>query len=210
MKITVNFKTIREFGLWMVLALMVVLSCQETMVGEDPLFIPETRSMQNYHCFVEVPAGDNIPISYDISCHCLDTLKVNNQWATLPYLPYPVNRGFIPVKNTDGTLIKIPVWVLGKRLPAGSSAEVRLLGYMDYTEDNIKKSEVLAVPVSNALITVPVQKFKDFIIEYDAVKYALEHWLRNRNGLGRMTHFQWEDEQKAKEFVENQINNNTG
>jgi inorganic pyrophosphatase len=210
MNYSVILKTIFGFSSISLLIIFAFLGCEEGVINQEALVIPESRSGQNYHCFVEVSAGDNVPIHYDAQCHCLDTLKRDSLWAVLPYLPYPVNRGFIPVTGKDSTITKIPAWILGKRLLAGTYTEVSLLGYMDYTEDNVAKSEVLVVPVMNELITVPVTKFKDFIIEYDAVKYAIEHWLRNRNGLGKMTFLQWEDEQKAREFVEQLINNKNG
>lgn len=194
-----------DFKIYFLLAL-IWTACQgdpaEKPSAAASYVIPELFKDSAYQVFVETPIGSTMSFTYDIERGVFDTVNKDGDGA---YLPYPLNYGFFPVKSND-TIKKMPVWVLGKRLPQGTTLAVQLLGLVEYVDRNLTHREWLVVPQEKSIQTVHSTQFRDFIILHDPVKFTFEYWLKNRHGTGSVSQIVWYDEEKALTFLQEEIN----
>ncbi len=160
----------------------------------------------HFQVMVEVPVGSNIITSYNLDAQKIDTLIQDSLPLLLEYLPYPVNQGFIATIAADSSFQKTIVWILGRQIKPGQVIQSLPLAMMQYEDSGKEHIEFLMIPRSRDLRTVNVEKFRDLIIEYDPVKYNIEHWLRNRYEIGRISSFVWKDEAEAGEALMALIN----
>lgn len=191
-------------GLWLMLFFF---GCQpnETRSVDRSYKVPESVIDSQYQVFIETPAGSFQTWSFDISKNSFDTLASGDRGLKSDYLPYPLHAGFIPFWKSD-SLTKIPVWILGQPAHSGDTLSVQLLGMIEYRDQNVGRKELLVVPVNTEKQTIRVNRFRDFIISYDPVKFMFETWLKNRHGIGSVTQLKWQDEDKAKEYLDERLN----
>ena len=190
-----------------ILLALIWASCQDDAERKPPngssYAIPELFRDSTYQVLVETSVGSTIPLSYDIEHGILDT--VSDEFGDGAYLPYPVNSGFFPVKSKN-TIKKIPVWILGKRLPEGTTLAVQLLGLVEYVDRNMARREWLVIPQEKKIQTIRSIRFRDFIILHDPLKFTFEYWLKNRHGIGSVSQIVWHDEEKAMALLQEEIN----
>jgi hypothetical protein len=163
--------------------------------------IPHLLYRSFYQVFVETPAGNLQTLSFNAKTGMIDTLTEEEGGLRNDYLPYPVNSCFFPLIRDD-SLLKIPAWLVAGRMTAGDTLAVRMLGMVEYREQGISRQECLVIPVDPALQTIRSERFRDFIIQYDAVKFMFETWLKNRHGIGQVSQLSWKDEVEAANYLE--------
>ncbi len=183
-------------NLLLIPTLICVFACTSREVNLEPNKPSYLNPESPLEAFIEISAGSNIMMSYDLESGELDTIRVNAKPRVLEYLPYPANSGFL-LTEKDGQDLKLPVWILCQRLNPGEIVEITMLGLLDYTEERVQKSVWLAVPKDETLKTVDATDFKDFIIRYDPVKFMLEYWIKNLNGIGKVSQIVWHDGETA-------------
>jgi hypothetical protein len=204
--------TIREGVVMLIIAMIVSVSTvgcdRQVPIGYVPsktLKIPRLEIDSVYQVFVETPAGLSTTLSYNQHDNQFDTLTETQGGLKQDYLPYPLNACFFPLWMQD-SLVKLPAWLLSRSLPAGDSIKINLLGMIEYKESGVSKKELLVLPVDAKYQTIQVDRFRDFIILYDPVKFIFETWLKNRHGIGLVSQMNWQDEEKAREYLESMIN----
>ncbi len=185
--------------------LLVSKGCASNEPAETPdvksFVIPQLQFDSLYQVFVETPAGDMLTLSYNAKTNEMDTFAAQEGGLRKDYLPYPLNSCFFPVMQND-SLIKVPAWLIAARLTTGDTLAVKILGIIEYREKAILRRECLVVPADQVLQTINVERFKDFIIQYDDIKFMFETWLKNRHGLGQVSQLSWNDEEYAKKYLE--------
>ena len=167
--------------------------------------IPDSPTDSSYQVFVETPAGDLQSLSYNVINENFDTLSVAEGGLKPDYLPYPLNACFFAARQND-SLVKIPAWLLSARLEPGATLSVKIIGMIDYREAGISHQEFLVIPEDRAKQTVQTDRFRDFMIAYDPVKFMFETWLKNRHGIGTVSQINWQDEEKARQFLDKRLN----
>ena len=179
--------------------IVVLIACAEEVVTErgPSMQLPSTKNGEYFQVYVETALGSHHLLNYRVGDEILDTL-----FETDIILPLPVNAGFIPLRSQD-SLIKIRSWIIGKRMEPGDTLTVRIIGLIKYQLDELQHQDLVVVPVEDHLATVAVQRFRDFIIGYDPVKFSFEYWLRNHRGRGSLTQLAWEDEEQASAYLNN-------
>lgn len=205
MIVTVLHKTNLLYTLMIAGLLLVLKGCAGNEQPETPdsraLMVPHLRFDSLYQVFVETPAGDMLTLSYNAKTNQMDTLAAQEGGLRKDYLPYPVNSCFFPVMQND-SLTKIPAWLIAARLTTGDTLAVKMLGVIEYREKAVLRRECLVVPADPVLQTINVERFKDFIIQYDDIKFMFETWLKNRHGLGQVSQINWNDEEYATKYLE--------
>ncbi|MBK8503002.1 MAG: hypothetical protein IPL46_12765 [Saprospiraceae bacterium] len=196
----------------LIILAMVILStlgCDQSKpignVTPKVLSIPSLRLDSLYQVFVETPAGSSTTLSYNHHDNRFDTLTLPLGGLKHDYLPYPLNACFFPLWIQD-SLVKVPAWLLSTSVPAGGSIRINILGIIEYKESGVSKKELLVLPNDAQYQTIQVDRFRDFIILYDPVKFIFETWLKNRHGIGLVSQMNWQDEEKAREYLESIIN----
>lgn len=205
MIVTVLHKTNLLYILMIAGLLLVSKGCAGNEPPETPdsrsLMVPHLRFDSLYQVFVETPAGDMLTLTYNAKTNQMDTLAEQEGGLRKDYLPYPVNSCFFPVMKND-SLIKVPAWLIAARLTTGDTLAVKMLGVIEYREKAVLRRECLVVPADPVLQTIKVEQFKDFIIQYDDIKFMFETWLKNRHGLGQVSQINWNDEEYATKYLE--------
>lgn len=185
--------------------LLVSTGCENGASSPPPKVVPAVRDHAPYPAFIETPSGDMQTLSFNLETEVFDTLGPEAGGLRPDYLPYPLNAGFLPA-HQDAGVQKLPVWVLGKRLSPGDTLSVQILGLIEYVENGTMHEDFVAVPSETGMQTIKVQRFRDFMIDYDAVRFMFETWLKNRNGIGAVSRISWMDEDKAQDKLSSIFN----
>jgi len=186
---------------------MVILgiSCGEKL-HSDPwnqsIVLPSGTAGEHFHAVIEIPAGESFQFYYNPLNETLDTLTENGGPISLQYLPHPVNTGFIPATDPNsGKFMRIDVFVLARRLDPGKSYLVTPMALMSFYEFGTSREIVLAVPFEQKYKLIPATSFQHLLFEYDPLKFAIQHWITYRRGLGSVHSFRWSDELVAGAFL---------
>ncbi len=201
MNISVSCATVLLRFRLMFLIPPMVLACQNTNLrnaGSISIPLPPTKLDGTYQAMIETGMGDFTRHTYNLTSKTIDTILPLD---TTSFLPLPINLGFI-AKEQDDQIIKIPTWVIGKRIDPGKTLSIVPLGLLQYEEAGKSIEVAVVVPQDPNLKTISAVKFQTFIIDYDSLKFSIEYWLRHRHGLGSISRLAWEDELKALEYLE--------
>jgi inorganic pyrophosphatase len=119
----------------------------------------------------------------------------------IDFLPYPVNYGFVPSTRMDkgrgGDGDPLDVLVLAETMPSGTVLEVIPLGLFRLQDGGEWDNKVLATPADPALRIIRAGNWRDFQMQYSAIRHMLEYYFLYYDGLGVMTVMGWEDEHAA-------------
>ena len=105
--------------------------------------ILETGDIQNnlVNAVVEIPTGSNLKIEYDRERACFKVDRVEPA-----IYPKPMNYGFIPrTLDLDGDELDILV-ITSVAIPTGVWVECRVIGILNFIDDNEEDYKILAVP----------------------------------------------------------------
>jgi inorganic pyrophosphatase len=201
-----------SFRRWLIIVLSLQLvsgSCVRN-VHSDPwnrtIVLPTSMSGDHFNVVIENPAGESFQVYYNPQNETLDTLVENGVPTGLSFLPFPVNTGFIPAPDpATGEFRRIDVFVLGKRLNPGKSYLVNPMALMSFYEAGAQRDIVLAVPFDEEYKLIPATSFQNLLFEYDPLKFAIQHWITYRKGLGSVHTFRWSDERVATMFLEKKL-----
>ncbi len=182
------------------LVLLLIVGChkQPESSSEPSLVLPKMRDQDGYMAYIENSVGSHLTQRYNLETGRLDTVEIKSPLL----LPYPVNQGFVPVFSESQSLSKVNTWIIGKGLLPGDTVGIIPIALLDYTLDGQRHQEVVAVPVLDQYQTLAPLPFREFIIEYDPLKYHFEYWLRNRGKTGRVSQMTWDDEESALELLQ--------
>lgn len=177
--------------------LFLTIGCGEK---EDTLLfqLPPSYSNGAYNVIIETSAGEHLLQSFEIESNTFDTCFQDDLAKRIGFLPLPVNMGFLPsYAGFDSVFQKIQVWMISERMETGSVIAASPLGKLNYIESGQECDAYVMIPNDPLLRTVDASSFEDFTIRFDPVKYAFEYWLRNKNGVGKISRIRWEDESVA-------------
>ncbi len=155
---------------------------------------------------VEIPSGTNLKIEYNKTQKVFAPDQVDGQDRVIQFLPYPGNYGFVPstlmdeARGGDGDALDI--LVLGEAVPTGTVLKVLPVGTLMLRDRGEIDTKIIAVPYAEADRTMPVDEFKDLLLEYDPVRRIVEEWFTHYKGFQQVEFVGWEDEQYAFREIE--------
>ncbi len=183
----------------LLLAPLFLAACGSGGRPMGPVHLPTHPVLEDgYQALVLTPAGANELYTYDAAQARWDTVRP--VWLQR-YLPTPAHQAAIMVKGNDGWS-SVPVWVLGKDFARGSVVEIDVVAGISYVDSGGRSVEYFALPKAGELRTVEAPTFLAFMLQYDAVKFMLEYWFRNRQGVGTVMQLQWLDEGEAGAYLD--------
>jgi len=93
------------------------------------------------------------------------------------------------------------ILILGKKLDTGSTEYIRPIGAMKYTEDDIEKMLIVAIPTNPQLRTIDVDDLVDFSVKYGSIKRIIEQWYASYRGLGKNRIIGWDNKTVALDVL---------
>jgi len=183
-------------------------SCQleQTPDGKAIYQLPALTDAGNLNVVVEIPAGTNHKIEFDVTEKAFKNDQLNGQDRVINFLPYPGNYGFIPStlmdKNRGGDGDALDILVIGESQATGSVVESKPIAALMLKDGDEIDTKIIAVPVDSTLQVFQVEDFTDFSVRCSPAKYMVEQWFTNYKGLGQMEFLGWRDEKYAMDEVQ--------
>lgn len=188
------------FRLWLLPALLLVFSCNETS-QKKALPTNTFNEDGSINAYIEIPAGGNVKYEYDGDRGTLEPDRVDNKDRVIDFLPYLGNYGFITgtkmKKSEGGDGDALDVLVLSQSVEKGTNMEILPIAVILLEDGGEKDHKIIAVPFDASKRTINVEKFSAFITRYNAAQYIVQEWFLNYKGLGKMKLLGWKDEQYA-------------
>lgn len=189
--------------------LALLFSCEPPRPNYDTLPAMEGEAVNTV---VEIPAGTNLKIEYDKAKKDFAPDILDGKERVIQFLPYPGNYGFIPSTLMDaeqgGDGDALDVLVLGPAQPTGSVLKVLPVGALMLRDRGEIDTKIIAVPFAEEDRVMPIDEFKDLLLEYDPVRRMVEEWFTHYKGFQQVEFMGWEDEQFAKREIEKWSVNN--
>lgn len=134
-----------------------------------------------------------------------ETYTWDGNFQSLPSptaLPAPGYFGYFPQQTTQAGQQPFEMLLLGQRISTGTNA-VAPLGILRYRERESGKEGalVVAVPLRASEKTVMAVTFREFLMEYDALKRTIEIWVQQAAGFSSREILRWEDEAVAVKAI---------
>ena len=155
---------------------------------------------------VEIPAGTNVKLEYDIETNTFPVDKKNGKDRVIEFLPYPGNYGFIPStimnmsRGGDGDAVDI--LLLSEHLPTGTIIEVLPIGVLVLEDSGEKDSKIIAVPIDESLRIMRTHSYESFHSEFFEAKQLIQSWFLGYKEGSVIKFISWEDEKAAKIEIE--------
>ncbi len=157
------------------------------------------------YAVIEVPAGKSEVLKFDFTA---DRLEPTGD--TLHFLPFPGNFGFMLRRGAfDQELTRtdhLSCLVLSSALNPREILPVFPVGVLMMEEGDNREDLIICIPESKALQTLPIRDFVDFMTEYEAVRFQIQHWFSNFRGANAVHILGWEDEDYASRLIEQKGN----
>lgn len=188
----------------LIVVTFLAFSCQNQ--GNKEIYRLPAVENGTINVVVEIPAGTNKKIEYDVESGLFKPDQKNGQDRIVAFLPYPGNYGFIPstlmdeARGGDGDALDI--LVVGPSQPTGGVVKAIPLGTLLLKDNGELDTKIIAVPASLEERTLKADNFLDLMLEHDAAKRIIEEWFLNYKGTGQMELIRWEDENYAMKEIE--------
>ena len=155
---------------------------------------------------VEIPAGTNVKLEYDIETNTFPVDKKNGKDRVIEFLPYPGNYGFIPSTIMDmsrgGDGDAVDILLLSEHLPTGTIIEVLPIGVLVLEDSGEKDSKIIAVPIDESLRIMRTHSYESFHSEFFEAKQLIQSWFLGYKEGSVIKFISWEDEKAAKIEIE--------
>ena len=130
---------------------------------------------------VEIPAGTNVKLEYDIETNTFPVDKKNGKDRVIEFLPYPGNYGFIPSTIMDisrgGDGDAVDILLLSEHLPTGTIIEVLPIGILVLEDSGEKDSKIIVVPIDESLRIMRTHSYESFHSEFFEAKQLIQLWF---------------------------------
>ena len=160
----------------------------------------------NLQMVVEIPAGTNVKLEYDIETNTFPVDKKNGEDRVIEFLPYPGNYGFIPSTfmdiNRGGDGDAVDVLLLSEHLPTGTIIEVLPIGILVLEDSGEKDSKIIVVPIDESMQIIRTHSYESFHSEFLEVKQLIQLWFLAYKEASVMKLISWEDEKAARIEIE--------
>lgn len=121
---------------------------------------------------------------------------------TLEFMTYPMNVGIYKNNRKQERL----VYIIGKRLSRGSKVGFEPVGLINVIgSDGSTEKRVIARPFDLEKATAKMSNYLELISAHYGVQQVLEAWIKNEKGYGSVNEIQWQDEEKAKEYLDQSV-----
>lgn len=148
------------------------------------------------YAVVEVPAGTSEVQRFNFA---EDRLEPTGD--TLSFLPFPGNFGFMLRRDAFEQQLSradhFSCLVLSSALNPQEILPVHPVGVLMIEDRGKREDLIICIPESKALQTLPIRDFVDFMTEYEAVRFQIQHWFANFRGTNAVHILGWEDEEYA-------------
>lgn len=176
-------------------------SCQNT----DYKSLPTKSEKGFYKAVIEIPAGTNHKIEYDINKKEFLCNQVNGKDRIVDFLPYPANYGFIPstlmdtAKGGDGD--PIDVLVISESLPTKTVLEIIPIAVIYMVDDNEADYKILAVPLDEKLRVIKALSYEELLFNYPKIPEIISNWLISYKGTDKVTIDRWASANEAISMI---------
>jgi inorganic pyrophosphatase len=155
---------------------------------------------------VEIPAGTNVKLEYDIERNTFPVDKKNGEDRVIEFLPYPGNYGFIPSTVMDirrgGDGDAVDVLLLSEHLPTGTIIEVLPIGILVLEDSGEKDSKIIVVPIDESMRIMRTNSYESFHSDFIEAKQLIQLWFLAYKEDSVMKFTSWEDEKAARIEIE--------
>ncbi len=188
----------------LILIICLLLSCQN-QTNKQNYSLPAIEE-DAINVIVEIPAGTNKKIEYDIASGTFKADQLNGEDRVVAFLPYPGNYGFVPStlmdeeKGGDGDALDI--LVIGSSQSTGSVVKAKALAALLLKDNGELDTKIIAVPADPQERTLAATNFLELMLDHDPAKRIIEEWFLNYKGKGQMELIRWEDENYAMQEIE--------
>ncbi|OFX49762.1 MAG: hypothetical protein A2046_11445 [Bacteroidetes bacterium GWA2_30_7] len=177
--------------------LLFLYSCD----NQDYKSLPLRSEKGFYKAVIEIPAGTNHKIEYDIKQKKFLCNQANGKDRIVDFLPYPANYGFIPstlmdtLKGGDGD--PLDVLVISESLPTKTVLEIIPIAIIYMIDDNEVDYKILAVPLKENLRVIKALSYEELLFNYPKIPEIISDWLINYKGTGKVTIERWASANEA-------------
>lgn len=186
------------------LSLCLLLSCQN-QTNKKNYSLPALEE-NTINVIVEIPAGTNTKIEYDIASGTFRPDQVDGKDRVVAFLPYPGNYGFVPSTLMDeergGDGDALDILVVGSSQPTGSVIQAKAIGALLLKDKGELDTKIIAVPAQAEQRTLAADNFLELMLDHDPAKRIIEEWFLNYKGKGQMELIRWEDENYAMQEID--------
>ena len=155
---------------------------------------------------VEIPAGTNVKLEYDIETNTFPVDKKNGKDRVIEFLPYPGNYGFIPSTIMDisrgGDGDAVDILLLSEHLPTGTIIEVLPIGVLVLEDSGEKDSKIIVVPIDESLRIMRTHSYESFHSEFFEAKQLIQLWFLGYKEGSVIKFISWKDEKAARIEIE--------
>jgi inorganic pyrophosphatase len=185
------------------LLVLMLLACQKkesknNMDGMVYSNLPLLSPNNKVQAVIENPAGNNVIHQYNPQSNLFDLLEEEDEPVRLPFLPYPVNFGFVAGTGND-TITGLEILVLCERQEVGAVVEVIPLGLIRLLQDGQTVFKIIAVPAKPALNVLEAYRFGDIP---PATLFLVREWLLNVYPDSNLVFKNFGDEREAMAEIE--------
>lgn len=181
-----------------------IWGCQ-SLTTPDYYHLPTYNEDGTVNVIVEIPAGTNKKIEYRPNRNVFESDQVEGQERRVRFLPYPGNYGFIPStlmdKSRGGDGDALDVLLLAEHLPTQTQVASIPIAALRLEDQGALDTKIIAVPADSLARVLPIRDYEDFLIQYDAVKYEIEHWFLHYKGHGQVKFLGWENDDYARREI---------
>ncbi len=186
------------------LVICLFFSCQN-QTNKENYSLPALEE-DAINVIVEIPAGTNTKIEYDIASGTFRPDQVDGKDRVVAFLPYPGNYGFIPSTLMDedrgGDGDALDILVIGSSQPTGSVVQAKAVGALLLKDNGELDTKIIAVPAEAEQRTLAADSFLELMLDHDPAKRIIEEWFLNYKGKGQMELIRWEDENYAMQEID--------
>ena len=155
---------------------------------------------------VEIPAGTNVKLEYDIETNTFPVDKKNGKDRVIEFLPYPGNYGFTPSTIMDisrgGDGDAVDILLLSEHLPTGTIIEVLPIGVLVLEDSGEKDSKIIVVPIDESLRIMRTHSYESFHSEFFEAKQLIQLWFLGYKEGSVIKFISWKDEKAARIEIE--------
>lgn len=160
----------------------------------------------NLQMVVEIPAGTNLKLEYDIETNTFLADKKNGEDRVIQFLPYLGNYGFIPSTLVDikkgGDGDAIDVLLLSEHIATGTIIEILPIGVLVLEDSGEMDSKIIAVPIDRNLQILKTSSYETFHSNFYEVKQLIQLWFLGYKEDSNIKFISWEDENFARLEIE--------
>ncbi|MFD2513798.1 inorganic diphosphatase [Pontibacter locisalis] len=164
--------------------------------------IPTYTGTRQLQAVIEVPAGNNHQLKYDLKKQEFVNAKDAGKDKLVEFLPFPGNYGFIPSTELGQNDRGLNILVLSERVETGSVLEVLPVGVLQLETAGNLEPVIVAVPARPSDRTISATTMSELTKKYPAAKEIIRLWFTHENPALNTKFVAWRDEQFADQEIQ--------